>query len=115
MNQIADYELVIPSRESRLSEIGEWFKGTNKKPKVSCRVAHVLSAYELVRQGLGIAIFPASVKNIVNSDEVTIKEFEDPAPTVSYILVWNKNKTLSHAASEFVEYVKKLDFTEYFI
>ena len=107
MDQIADYELIIPSRESRLAEIGEWFKGTNKAPKVRCRVAHFLSAYELTRQGLGIAIFPASVSNIVNSDEVTIKEFEDPAPTVSYILVWNKNKTLSHAATEFIEYIKK--------
>ena len=106
MSQVADHDLIIPSRESRLAEIGEWFKGTNKTPKVSCRVAHVLSAYELTRQGLGIAIFPESVKNIVNSDEVTIKEFEKPAPTVSYILVWNKNRTLSHAASEFVEYIK---------
>ena len=105
MDEIADYDLIIPSRESRLAEIGEWFKDTNKVPKVSCRVAHVLSAYELVRQGLGIAIFPASVKNIVNSDEVTIKEFEDPAPKVSYILVWNKNKALSHAASEFINYM----------
>ena len=108
MDEIADYELIIPSRESRLAEIGNWFKDTNKTPKVRCRVAHVLSAYELTRQGLGIAIFPASASNIVNSDEVTIKEFEDPAPTVSYILVWNKNKTLSHAATEFIDYIKEI-------
>ena len=107
MEQIADYELIIPSRESRLAEIGGWFKDTNKTPKVSCRVAHVLSAYELTRQGLGISIFPASTSNIVNSDEVTIMEFEDPAPTVSYILVWNKNKTLSHTAEMFIEYIKE--------
>ena len=106
MDQLADYELIIPSRESRLSEIGEWFKDTNKVPKVSCRVAHVLSAYELTRQGLGIAIFPASTSNIVNSDEVTIMEFEDPAPTVSYILIWSKSRTLSHAAEEFIDYIK---------
>lgn len=105
MDQIADYDLIIPSRESRLAEIGEWFSGTNKTPKVRCRVAHVLSAYELTRQGLGIAIFPDSVKNFVNSDEVTIKEFENPAPTVSYILVWNKHKTLSHAADLFIKYI----------
>ena len=105
MEQLADYELIIPSRESRLSEIGEWFKDTDKLPKVRCRVAHVLSAYELTRQGLGIAIFPASTSNIINSDEVTIKEFEDPAPTVSYILVWNKYKTLSHAANEFINFI----------
>lgn len=107
MEQIADYELIIPSRESRLSEIGGWFKATNKTPRVRCRVAHVLSAYELTRQGMGIAIFPASTSNIVNSDEVIIKEFEDPAPTASYILIWNKHRTLSHASAEFIEYVKK--------
>lgn len=108
MEQIADYELIIPSRESRLSEIGGWFKDTNKIPKVRCRVAHVLSAYELTRQGMGIAIFPSSTSNIVNSDEVVIKEFEDPSPTASYILIWNKHRTLSHAATEFLKYVNNL-------
>ena len=104
MNQIADFDLIIPSRESRLQEIGGWFAGTNKTPKVICKVAHVLSAYELTRQGIGVAIFPASSKNIINSDDVIIKEFNNPAPTVSYILVWNKHKTLSHAATEFINY-----------
>ena len=108
MEQIADYELIIPSRESRLSEIGEWFKDANKIPKVRCKVAHVLSAYELTRQGMGIAIFPASISNILNSNEVVIKEFEDPAPTASYILIWNRNRTLSHAATEFLKYVNNL-------
>jgi len=107
MSQLADYDLIIPSRESRLAEIGEWFEGTNKTPKVICKVAHILSAYELTRQGIGVAIFPASSKNIINNDDVVIKEFADPAPTVSYILVWNKHRTLSHAAQEFINYVNQ--------
>lgn len=105
MSQIADYDLIIPSRESRLAEIGSWFEGTNKNPKVICKVAHVLSAYELTRQGIGVAIFPASSKNIIKNDDVVIKEFTDPAPGVSYILVWNKHRTLSHAAQEFINYI----------
>ncbi|MDO4189297.1 MAG: LysR family transcriptional regulator [Lachnospiraceae bacterium] len=105
MSQIADYDLIIPSRESRLAEIGGWFEGTNKNPKVICKVAHVLSAYELTRQGIGVAIFPASSKNIIKNDDVVIKEFSDPAPTVSYILVWSKHRTLSHAAQEFIDFV----------
>lgn len=108
MEQIADYDLIIPSRESRLAEIEDWFKDTNKTPKVLCRVAHTLSAYELTRQGIGVSIFPASAKNIISSDDVIIKEFVAPAPTVSYILVWNKNRTLSHAAKEFIDYVSNL-------
>lgn len=107
MSQLADYDLIIPSRESRLAEIGEWFEGTNKTPKVICKVAHIISAYELTRQGIGVAIFPASSKNIINNDDVVIKEFADPAPTVSYILVWNKHRTLSHAAQEFINYVNQ--------
>jgi len=107
MDQIADYELIIPSRESRLAEIGDWFKGTNKAPKVRCRVANIISAYELTIQGLGITIFPGSARNIIDPETVVIKEFKEPAPTASYILVWNKYKTLSHAAREFIEYVKE--------
>lgn len=57
---------------------------------------------------MGIAIFPSSTSNIVNSDEVVIKEFEDPAPTASYILIWNKHRTLSHASAEFIRYVENL-------
>jgi len=109
MDQIADYDLIIPSRESRLEEIGDWFKDyTDKTPQVRCKVAHVLSAYELTRQGLGIAIFPASSENIINKKDVVIKRFVSPAPTVSYILVWNKYRTLSHAATEFIQYIKSV-------
>jgi len=108
MDDIADYDLIIPSRESRLAEIGGWFKDTNKTPKVRCRVANILSAYELTSQGLGITIFPGSSRNTINSDDVVIKEFTDPSPEASYILVWNKHRTLSHAASEFIDYVKSL-------
>lgn len=106
MNDVADYELIIPSRDSRLAEIGDWFKDTKKTPQVRCRVAHILSAYELTRQGLGIAIFPQSAEHIMNMKEVTIKKFPQPAPVVKYILVWNKHRVLSHAATEFIEYVK---------
>lgn len=109
MSQIADYDLIIPSRESRLSEICEWFRVANKSPKVICKVAHAILAYEFVRQNLGIAIFPESIRDILKNDDVVIREFEPPAPDVSYILVWAKNKTLSHAAEKFIEYVKNED------
>lgn len=106
MDEIAEYDLIIPSRDSRLAEIGDWIKSTKKAPKVRARVANVLSAYELTRQNLGIAIFPGSARNTINTDDVVIKEFKNPAPTASYILVWNKHRSLSHASSEFLNYIK---------
>ena len=49
-------DLIIPSRESRLSEIRRWFPDKDNPLRVRCRVAHMLNAYELTRRGVGIAI-----------------------------------------------------------
>lgn len=107
MSDLVDYNLIIPSRESRLDEIGSWFKETGKTPKIIGRIAHIVSAYELTRKGIGVTIFPASARHIVNTDDVVIKEFEAPAPVASYIVIWNKHRELSHAAREFIAYIRR--------
>lgn len=37
LEELLPYELIIPSRESRLEEINSWFRDTGKKPIVRCR------------------------------------------------------------------------------
>ena len=63
--ELLPYELFIPSRTSRLEEISKWF-GPDAKPIVRGRIAHLLSAYELTRLGVGITIYPASAGDIAN-------------------------------------------------
>ena len=103
LSALAEYELIIPSRPSRLDEIYSWFQGNEKKPVIRCKIAHLLSAYELSRLGVGITIYPASATTLAGNNDVCIKEIINPAVTASYILVWNKYRTLSHVAKEFIK------------
>lgn len=100
--EIVDYDLIIPSRESRLQEINSWFQ--KKEPKVKCRIAHMINAYELTRKGVGITIYPASA-NIGKDDSVCIKELINPSVTASYVLIWSKQRKLSHVAEMFLQHI----------
>ncbi|MCD7957137.1 MAG: LysR family transcriptional regulator [Lachnospiraceae bacterium] len=105
--RVIQYDLIIPSRDSRLQEISGWLSSPEKKLKVRCRIAHMLNAYELTRQNVGITIYPASA-NIGTDSSVCIKKLVNPQMTASYVLLWDKNRTLSHAAEEFLKFVQGL-------
>lgn len=105
--KLADYDLIIPSRKSRLQEITDWLGCPGRELKIRCRLAHMLNAYELTRQNVGITLYPASA-NIGTDSSVCIKRLVNPEVTASYMLIWSKNHHLSHAAAEFLEYIKTL-------
>ena len=105
LEKLAPYELIIPSRHSRLQEITDWFSMKNVKPKIICRMAHVLNAYELTEQNVGIAIYPAAAAIYADSRKVITKKLIDPSVTASYYLTQRKEKKLSLVAGEFWKYV----------
>lgn len=104
--RLAPYDLIIPSRQSRLQEITSWFKSAGTEPHIRCRIAHILNACELTEQGLGIAIYPASASDIASRDKICIKQLAEPSVTASYVLIWNKNHPLSQVAETFLNYIK---------
>ena len=79
--------------------------GPGRQLKVLCRISHMLNAYELARQGVGIAIYPASDNHFSKDPEVIIKRLIDPEVTASYLLIWDQRHPLSHAAELFVKEV----------
>lgn len=105
LSSLAPYELIIPSRHSRLQEITDWFEDKTIKPKVICRVAHMLNAYELTEQKVGIAIYPASAAMYASDDKVVIKKLINPSVTASYYLTKNVDRELSLVADAFWKYV----------
>ena len=106
VQELADYDLLIPSRGSRLEEISNWFEDKTKVLKIRCRLAHMVTAYELASQGIGIALYPASAQ-ISEDSSVCIKRLVNPSVTASYVLIWCKNRTLSHVAEEFLTFVQE--------
>lgn len=104
--ELLPYNLLIPSRESRKSEIDKWFVQTGHTPSIRGRVAHMLNAYELSLHGVGIAIYPASISELIRDKDVCVRKIDHPDAYASYALIWNKNHTLSHVAEKFIEHIK---------
>ncbi|MCR5771327.1 MAG: LysR family transcriptional regulator [Butyrivibrio sp.] len=100
LEKLAPYDLIIPSRRSRRKEIENWFAPLGLEPKIVCRIAHMLNAYELTAKGLGIAIYPASAAKYVSTD-VVVKRITKPSVYASYVLVRSNTKDLSMAARQF--------------
>ena len=99
LKDLADCDLLIPSRVSRLREISDWFAPLNIEPKVICRLAHMQNAIELTKSGLGIAIFPEAVADYTN--DVTIKKIVHPNVKATYVWVRSKEHKMSKLAEEF--------------
>lgn len=106
LSELSAYDLIIPSRASRLQEITDWFQSIGKKPLIRCRIAHMVNAYELTREGVGIAIYPAAAAEIVTDSSICIKKLMNPSVTASYVLIRSKSIRLSHVAEEFIKYIK---------
>lgn len=104
--ELLPYELLIPSRESRKSEIDHWFTQTGKAPTIRGRIAHMMNAYELSRHGVGVAIYPASISYMIKHTEVCLRQIDHPKAFASYALIWDKNRQLSRVAEEFIAHVK---------
>jgi DNA-binding transcriptional LysR family regulator len=100
IEDLAPYELIIPSRHSRKKEIEGWFALVQKEPKIICRIAHMLNAYELTAHGLGITIYPAAAAEYA-SEDVCIKPLSHPAVSATYILIRSNSRTHSLVAREF--------------
>lgn len=106
-DELLPYSLLIPSRESRKSEIDKWFSNTGQAPVIRGRIAHMMSAYELSLHGVGISIYPASISAMAKNKEVCIRKIEHPDAYASYALIWKKDHTLSHVAQEFLSFIRE--------
>ena len=107
MHDLAGYDLIIPSRESRLREISDWFGANSETPHVVARIANVVTAYELCKEGLGVAIYPAAAADIVNhTGNVRIKTISDKGIRASYVLIYSDEHPLNAVAQKFVEHIR---------
>ena len=106
-NELLPYDLLIPSRESRQGEIHGWFSDPQSMPIIRGRVAHMMNAYELSKNGVGIAIYPESISSLVRDREVCIRQINHPDAKAFYALIWKKDRALSHTAEAFIEFIKK--------
>jgi len=104
IKQLADYDLIIPSKTSREQEITDWFAPFGVTPHVRARIAHVLNAYELCEQDVGVAIYPAAAADLIKNNDLVVREIS-PAREAEYSLVYSTEHLLSPVAQRFVDFV----------
>lgn len=106
MKELNGCDLIIPSRDSRLREISDWMKPYGISPNIKARIANVLTAYELCKAGVGIAIYPAAAADIVaDTDNVCIRTISDKGINASYVLIYSDEHPLHNVAQRFVDYI----------
>ncbi|MCD8098827.1 MAG: LysR family transcriptional regulator [Lachnospiraceae bacterium] len=108
LRELVGVPLIISACKSRSMKIHDMFASIGETPTVLCELSHYLNAYELVKQEVGVAIFPRSTGANFESSDVIIKDLTDPGYIADYVLVWNRKRRLSTAAEKFIEYVRKI-------
>ena len=104
---LADHDLIIPSRGSRLQEISDWFAPQGITPKIRARISNATIAYELCEQNVGVAIYPAAAADIINDEKVCIREITRPVHKAEYVLIYPDNHPLSPVADKFIESIRE--------
>lgn len=105
LEMLADHDLIIPSRGSRLQEISDWFAPLGITPKIKAKIANATSAYELCEQNVGVAIYPAAVGDLIRGDSMMIREITKPKHTTTYVLIYPENRPLAPVAEKYIEHI----------
>ncbi len=105
LKELASSPLIIPSRKFQTFEMRDWFRKIGEEPTILCELNHYLNAFELVKQEVGIAIFPVCT-GISSRNGIKIKRIVNPEYVANYVLIWNKRRGLSYTAEKFVKYVR---------
>jgi len=105
---LRQYDLILPSRKSRLKEIQTWFDHFGAELHVVCETAHVMNASELVEQGVGVAVFPMAATRSVDPEKVCVKKLDNPKMTAVYELVWSADRRMPYLAEKFLSFVREM-------
>lgn len=108
LGDIAEHDLIIPSRGSRLQEISDWFAPLGITPSIKARISNATIAYSLCEQNVGVAIYPAAAADIINDDKVLIREIVKPVHKAKYVLIYPDSHPLSPVAEKYIEHVRRL-------
>ncbi len=87
----------------RLIDAGLAIAGHQRDPNFE--VANMVTALEMVREGLGITALPRIALDSMRMDGLTLRYFSDPRPMRRVGLLWRVDRELSMAAKRLTEYL----------
>lgn len=99
-------ELIVPSIASRRREMEQWFERIGETANVCCEYAPIINAPFLVEQGIGVAILPESVSNVLEGRNVVLKRIVNPEEVSHVAVLVDKYHALHKTAKVFMEEIK---------
>ena len=103
LSELEGEPLIIPERSYRGIAIEHWFEGEKLTPKFVCRLSTYTDAVALVKQNVGICIFPQT--SYTKNPHLVYKLIVDPPRAAEYVVVWPKGQMVSELAASFRDYV----------
>lgn len=105
--EIAQYPLILPSREKVRAEILNWMKCEEKDLYIPLSYTLLSNAVLLVEQGLGCAFCLDGALAIHSSPDLQFIPIV-PEHTTHSVLIWKKNRLFSPAVSLFIQEINML-------
>ena len=104
---MADYPLILPSREKVRAEIINWIGKEEKDLYIPLSYTLLSNAVLLVEEGLGCAFCLDGALALRNSPHLCFIPIS-PERTTRSVLVWKKNQMFSPATSLFIQEINMM-------
>jgi DNA-binding transcriptional LysR family regulator len=98
VSQVADKPLILP----RKSKITDFFADNFADAKILCLHVDIRSMLTLAACGLGVTIVPKSALRFNRDPELVYRVIERPPLTTTASVFWDKNRSLSSVARNFI-------------
>lgn len=105
--ELAKYPIILMAPESNArTAVDVAFVSRDIRPDVSCEVVYMSTAIGMVRAGLGITVLPPMAVQSETMSELRSRPVDDPGFIRRIALVTKADRSLSPAATAFVEFLQ---------
>ena len=106
LEDLAELPLVLMDADTSVRAIVDRaFVAAGRLPIPACEAIYMMTAVGMVKAGLGVAVLPASAKEVRAEPSLKSRKIDDPAFARSIAVIKKRNRTLPPAAQLFVEQI----------
>lgn len=109
LRELAEHNLLLREEGSGSREcVKEAFAAKKIREKPFVESTSTMSLIELMKCGLGIAMLPKYMTNLVKNDDINVMEISDANLKRCYYMHYNERKNMTMAAMSVMEIIRKL-------
>ena len=108
VRELCSRDLIVPMRLGREEEILSWFP-EGERPRIRCRFTHIMTAYELARQAMGIAVFPGTAPGFMDAldgKEVVLRKINGISTKPAFVMLYAEGRMQSNVVRHFMEHIR---------